>query len=142
LFAGLEGRDFVRRVTALTAVGMLWFFVGAGINQSLLPAMTSPSSLAFTTAWTLAAAWVAWRVWAGRGPRVGGGDVPLGGMAVAVLSTAAVALLMALPSLLADRQRPEAPSEAAAGPKRPNVVLIVLDTVRADHLSVYGYAKP
>ncbi|MCO4744285.1 MAG: sulfatase [Proteobacteria bacterium] len=26
--------------------------------------------------------------------------------------------------------------------KRPNVVLILLDTVRADHLSVYGYAKP
>ena len=28
------------------------------------------------------------------------------------------------------------------GPERPNVVLIVLDTVRADMLSAYGYSKP
>jgi arylsulfatase A-like enzyme len=27
-------------------------------------------------------------------------------------------------------------------PDSPNVLLIVLDTVRADHLSVYGYARP
>lgn len=27
-------------------------------------------------------------------------------------------------------------------PERPNVILITLDTVRADHLSLYGYARP
>ena len=27
-------------------------------------------------------------------------------------------------------------------PKRPNVLLIVMDTVRADHLSSYGYHLP
>src|SRR6185436_16199530 len=30
--------------------------------------------------------------------------------------------------------------EAAAG--RPNVLLITLDTLRADHLSAYGYSRP
>ena len=30
----------------------------------------------------------------------------------------------------------------AAGESRPNVVLISLDTVRADHLSLYGYKRP
>lgn len=30
---------------------------------------------------------------------------------------------------------------AAGGPKRPNILLVVLDTVRADHLSVYGYER-
>lgn len=30
----------------------------------------------------------------------------------------------------------------AMGPKRPNVLLIVMDTVRADRLSCYGYERP
>jgi len=30
----------------------------------------------------------------------------------------------------------------ASGPKPPNVLLIVVDTLRADHLSHYGYARP
>jgi arylsulfatase A-like enzyme len=29
----------------------------------------------------------------------------------------------------------------AASPKRPNVVILVVDTLRADHLSTYGYAR-
>ncbi|MGH9355127.1 MAG: sulfatase [Terriglobia bacterium] len=36
---------------------------------------------------------------------------------------------------------PPVPSGAAAT-QRPNIVLIILDTVRADHLSCYGYARP
>jgi len=31
---------------------------------------------------------------------------------------------------------------ATALPQRPNIVFIVLDTVRADHLSSYGYSRP
>jgi arylsulfatase A-like enzyme len=33
-------------------------------------------------------------------------------------------------------------TEAAAPPGSPNIVFIVLDTVRADHLSSYGYSRP
>jgi predicted AlkP superfamily pyrophosphatase or phosphodiesterase len=29
----------------------------------------------------------------------------------------------------------------AASPRRPNVVILVVDTLRADHLSTYGYAR-
>jgi arylsulfatase A-like enzyme len=36
--------------------------------------------------------------------------------------------------------RPRA--EAAAAPGGPNVLVIVADTLRADHLSTYGYARP
>ncbi len=32
--------------------------------------------------------------------------------------------------------------EAAPQPARPNVVVVTLDTVRADHCSVYGYSRP
>ncbi|NQZ98826.1 MAG: sulfatase-like hydrolase/transferase, partial [Myxococcales bacterium] len=34
----------------------------------------------------------------------------------------------------------EAPEESAAG--SPSVILVVMDTVRADHLPCYGYARP
>lgn len=38
------------------------------------------------------------------------------------------------------RDQPQ-PGQAASGPDRPNVVLVVIDTVRAGHLSSYGYAR-
>jgi arylsulfatase A-like enzyme len=33
-------------------------------------------------------------------------------------------------------------AKAPAGPRRPNVVLVVWDSVRRDHLSAYGYGRP
>jgi arylsulfatase A-like enzyme len=39
------------------------------------------------------------------------------------------------------KERREAGRSVPAG-KPPNVLLIVMDTVRADHLSLYGYARP
>ena len=32
-------------------------------------------------------------------------------------------------------------NKKSPGAKNPNVILIVLDTVRADHLSLYGYKR-
>jgi arylsulfatase A-like enzyme len=29
----------------------------------------------------------------------------------------------------------------AAGPKRPNVIILTVDTLRADHLGCYGYSR-
>ncbi|MCB9663414.1 MAG: sulfatase [Alphaproteobacteria bacterium] len=37
---------------------------------------------------------------------------------------------------------PEVPATKVAGPGAPNVLLVVWDTVRADHLSAYGYDRP
>ena len=65
---------------------------------------------------------------------------------------AAASALAALATLAAvSRVGPDAPRQAgeaaapaataAAGPGRPNVLLVVLDTVRADHLSLYGYPR-
>jgi glucan phosphoethanolaminetransferase (alkaline phosphatase superfamily) len=31
---------------------------------------------------------------------------------------------------------------AAQAADRPNVILVVIDTLRADHLGVYGYSRP
>ena len=55
-----------------------------------------------------------------------------------------VGALLAVPAVCLLLRHP-LPAEAlrvrAAGPGPANVILIVLDTVRADHLSVYGYAR-
>ena len=64
--------------------------------------------------------------------------------AVVVLAEVAVAIGAALfsahPAVLQPLTAPEA--TAATTGTSPNVVLISLDTVRADHLSVYGYGRP
>jgi len=77
--------------------------------------------------------------WLARGPLgVRTGLVP---PAVALL---AVCAAMGIGTLWLDHglpsgRFPEKPAALAAG--RPNVVLVVLDTVRADHLPIYGYAR-
>ena len=60
---------------------------------------------------------------------------------------AALALLScsALPFLTRGPRPPEVspqPVRASAPLERPHVVLLVLDTVRADHMTLYGYEKP
>jgi arylsulfatase A-like enzyme len=61
------------------------------------------------------------------------------------LRAAALALLCAagcIPGLLAEEFEPALATASAAAPvtpHRPNVIVVTLDTVRADHLSVYNY---
>lgn len=57
------------------------------------------------------------------------------------LSAIARLLLLAAVPVSCGEDR-EAPAEAAAPPAPPNVVVFLVDTVRADRLSVYGYPKP
>ena len=53
---------------------------------------------------------------------------------------AAVLVISALPKAM-PRMEPAGAGKAQAPGDKPNVILVVLDTVRADHLSVYGYAR-
>ena len=50
------------------------------------------------------------------------------------------AALTALSLLLASCS--DSPPSSAAAPARPNVLLVSIDTLRADHLGCYGYAAP
>ncbi|HET7211963.1 MAG TPA: sulfatase [Terriglobia bacterium] len=53
------------------------------------------------------------------------------------------AVLVALCGIAYSRLEPfRSPARAQANAKEPNVIFIVLDTVRADHLSAYGYQRP
>lgn len=59
------------------------------------------------------------------------------------LATAAPILLLGLGAYIVRPMRPADTAAIAAAPKgEPNVILITLDTVRADHLSLYGYSRP
>lgn len=59
----------------------------------------------------------------------------------------ALALALAVPAVIgailaSTRDLPAAPPGRSQGAaSRPNIVLVVMDTVRADHLSVYGYRR-
>jgi len=72
---------------------------------------------------------------------------PVPGRTVGWLRPVALALLCVvgwLPGLLAEDLEPALIVKAAPvppAPRRPNVIVITLDTVRADHLSIYGYGR-
>ncbi|MCC6767245.1 MAG: sulfatase [Deltaproteobacteria bacterium] len=78
-------------------------------------------------------AFLAWRALARRQPRLASPLAAVGGLIVAVLAARAVMALGAPKEL-------SAPARSAVGQpaKGPNVFLIVVDTLRADHLSCYG----
>jgi arylsulfatase A-like enzyme len=59
----------------------------------------------------------------------------------AALVAGLAAVLLAVPAAERDLDRPRPFVPTAPAGNRPNVVLIVMDTVRADHLSVYGYHR-
>jgi arylsulfatase A-like enzyme len=63
----------------------------------------------------------------------------LAGQSVRVVAVSAVFLIMIA---AVQRKTPlKMPAPTAPGTSKPNVLLIVMDTVRADHLSLYGYAR-
>ena len=68
---------------------------------------------------------------------------PLATLAKSVTAMAAL-LALGLGAHLARHLDPQflAKAESAPSPGKPNIVLISLDTVRADHLTTYGYGRP
>ena len=80
-------------------------------------------------------AFVVWRTIARRQPRLASPLVVVGALVVAVVASRAG---MALGARKATAPPPVAIGQPATG---PNVILIVVDTLRADHLSCYGAKK-
>lgn len=73
-----------------------------------------------------------------RGPAIK--DLPV--RQARALAGAVAVLLGSTPALTEELELPSATANMAVRESRPNIVLVVLDTVRADHLSVYGYQRP
>ena len=53
-----------------------------------------------------------------------------------------LALALLTPLALGCRGKPDAPARAAGGERPPDILLLTVDTLRADHLSAWGYARP
>jgi arylsulfatase A-like enzyme len=135
-------------VSAYLGELLLWFRVWTGYIvprpfTSLAPFVTLlfTPGLYFVIGFVLTELFLRWR-WRWRGPAV------LQPRRWRWLALADLAVLAALSLALAFLcARPASPAGASleappAGVPRPNIVLIVMDTVRADHLSCYGYARP
>jgi arylsulfatase A-like enzyme len=134
-------------VAAGAGCGLFWprcraatrFFVqpwAAGALLAAGPALASESRLAGVVALGAMLLFSYWMYWMVRSRHIAPSWRQL---------VAAVLVLLALPAaarLVTEIHEPDSsfvPGEAAS--PRPHVILIVLDTVRADHLSLYGYMR-
>ncbi len=139
---------------ALLAVGL-----GALLGAALAPIVRGRRAhlLAVAVVWAALELWVtaastAFRVITLVGPVVGALFVLAGRRLAprrvawrAAAGVALVASAVAVPGIYIRVTTPAAPPRAARGtaaPGAPDVVVVVLDTVRADHVSAYGYARP
>lgn len=109
-------------------------------NETFDGAALSPMQFQLASAAAAVALFVTtflvWRALARRQPRLASPLVVLGLLILAVVGTRAAMMLGGSKGL-------PAPSHVAVGqpPKGPNVFLLVVDTLRADHLSSYGASK-
>jgi len=116
----------------IRATHPLWIFLVL-LGAALLAGRrdTGLVSIGLAMAWTGGVLFAA-MTW---GPPLGRIPAPalIAGLASVIVAATPLARVAAL------RSRPQ--PRAAAADARPDVILIVLDTVRADHLSVYGYGR-
>ena len=130
LAAGLAGRWSRRWWRDPLVTGLGWFVAFASPLLALEELHAASSLILAAALATVAGRW--WlrhrEVWLRRtlGPLVVG-SVVAGGWSAFWVQSSEDRALASLPP---------------ASPEAPNVVLLVLDTVRADHLSLYGYPRP
>jgi arylsulfatase A-like enzyme len=141
VLAALVARRFEwkrRALSLLVSLGSAAFLVLGWLNVHALPSFTSGLSL-FVDVLVLAACVLLFRR-AYFGP--GADELRLGRW----ISAGGLAVLVALGLAAIGSGRDAGPVPIASRdeglPPRPNVLLYVVDTLRADHLGCYGYDKP
>ena len=138
--AALAARAFSlpqRALHLLVAFGAAFFFLGAWMNVSLLPDYAS--TLSVTADVALVVVFVLWFRARYRHTAIDGMRLVPWLVAGAVATAVAFAIALLGPS------RDDGPAPVAAadpGASRPNVLVYLCDTLRADHLGCYGYGKP
>ena len=118
-------------------------YMAISVNPLIFGAVHEPSSIALTlwpAAIVVAIALVALALLSRLPRRVAG--VPLFAAAGSVVMVLALAAVLVQELRTAPARRPVPPATATRDGALPNIVVLVLDTVRADHLSVYGYERP
>jgi arylsulfatase A-like enzyme len=131
-----------RRAVIVAALAVAYVLLGFHINRIFFPSYTAPPSLVFTAVWTVLLAWLLLRL---RRPEAedASDDARVGRFVRRAAAGLVLVVLLAL-VLPALWTRPAAAggSRPAGDGTRPNVLLMVMDTVRADHVSAYGYPRP
>jgi len=139
LIAGLVGGlVFSRgeRATVLLAVlGTAAFAYGAWRNIVVLPSFTSPESLTFDAILLGVTAALFFGLFFLRVP------VPEPRVRTWLLLLVLPLAVAGLAGICAGRADPDEVEVAAAPGRRPNVLVFLVDTLRADHLSAYGYSR-
>lgn len=156
---GLSASSLVPLAVTLAAVGLCVFAGVRGLQRLGKPDASLLATQQFAALPAVLAAAGAEALQSGRGAAVGVALLACVALAVSVrggLSRRATRATVAAPPLLAlacaaalvvSGGRPPAlpPLPPTPGPARlataPPIVLVVLDTVRADHLALYGYAR-
>ncbi len=133
----IEFPTFTKRSFIFGFSAMAFLFGGFYINTACFPEITSRPSLLFTAAWIVG--WSIFWFFLLRIPPAVQKQAPpkvpvLKIFGLLFLFTGAAAGLLFFASPAWTQTEPSAVS-------RPNVLLIVLDTLRADHLSGYGYSR-
>jgi arylsulfatase A-like enzyme len=148
--AGGLGAGIVAAILRTDGFGLALAGVGAGLGfvvarfrvirdvfmEQLPPgSLTSAVQLGALIA-TIIVAFMVWRALRGADARRGLFTRPI---AAAVLVLIVAGLATAATRMVTPPPTPQAPPRTAAAPGVPNMVLLMVDTLRADHLSVYGY---
>jgi len=128
-----------RRLRLLTSpwTASLLLLVPTWVSREILHSQRNLAAMMLTGALVLAVA--AASIWSyRRGGASGGFSLVRSAATVAVVFAAIFAVASAM-----NRKVPEWPELGTSPPaaSRPNVILLVMDTVRADHLPLYGYAR-
>ena len=130
------------RSLLVAALGVAYVLLGFNINRAFFASYTAAPSLLFNAAWTGLLAWLLLRLRRPPAEDASGGarvDRVVHGAAAGIALVALLALV--LPGLWTRPAKADGSRPAPEG-TRPNVLLMVMDTVRADHVSAYGYPRP
>jgi arylsulfatase A-like enzyme len=138
-----DDRAATKAFSISTITSLLAFVMGAGyVNATFLPSMVSATSLLFDAGFLLFCGFL-WLVqyrllrrFLGPQPRYFTLKGPL------ALCSLLFALLVALSFALSSEKKLSKKGPSHDRPAGPNVLILVLDALRADHLGCYGYRRP
>jgi arylsulfatase len=122
-----------RRAPVLLGAGSAFFFLAATANVAWLPGFTRPVSLAVDGALAAVTVFVAYRIVRRKKPSVA--PAVWAGVAVAGLAIAVFVPWLDRPEARPPRVRADFDGD------HPNVLLVVVDTLRADHTGMHGYER-
>jgi arylsulfatase A-like enzyme len=137
-----SGQSLAAAVTVTAVVASLWFMLLVQINVVWLGTATSLSSLLADAGLTLAAVVVALLLWRLLVPAIRRWHwLRLLLLHPALMLLAAMSVLVTVHLSWHEQRGRAGPPEEVAADERPNVVVILIDTLRRDHLSGEGYPR-